>query len=186
MTRHKWENAPMSRHVKWITIPSVILIAILLSILLFPFSARVSYEGKAIEYSLTDAGIAIAHEVLIDGVYYSRILGKDQFRGSFYISDVKGMTREKDNAQFSFDSRCVYLPVFLDAYGQPFSTEVSALLFDRNFQRLAVQFAYEYRIEDGDISSAAGGKESTFLVVGAESKEYAVFQYTQLLEEKNF
>lgn len=174
----------MSKNWKRIVIPSIFLIAILLIFLLFPFSSYIYYEGIVMEYSLTEADMAIAHEISIDGYYYSSILGKDRFRGSFYISDVKGLTNKKNNAHFSFDPRYRYSPAFLNIYGEPCSTEVSTLLFDKNFQRLAVQFAYAYTIDDASISSAASDNTSSFFVVGTISREDAISQYSRLLEEK--
>lgn len=176
----------MSRRGKRITILSVLLLAILLSVMLFPTSVRVCYEDVAMEYSLTEPDMAIAHEISIDGYYYSSILGKDRFRGSFYISDVKGLTRETNNAHFSFDPRYRYSPAFLNAYGEPRGTEISTLFFDKNFQHLAVQFAYIYTMGEGLTKASTSDHLSTFLVVGAASREDAISQYTRLLDEKSF
>ena len=122
----------------------------------------------------------------IDGYYEARLLGKHHFRGSFYISDVKGMTREANNAQFSFHPRYRYSPVFLNAYGEPRGTEAATLFFDKNFQRLAVQLAYQYDMAEGGVRSVTADSVSTFLVIGAANREEAVSQYTQLLEDKLF
>ena len=137
----------MSRRGKQIAILSILLLAILLIFLLFPTSVHICWEDTVMEYSLTDTDMAIAHEISIDGYYDSSILGKDRFRGSFYISDVKGLTRETDNAQFSFDPRRRFSPAFLNA---------------------------------------TSDNVSTFLVVGATSREDALSQYAQLLDEKLF
>ena len=176
----------MSRRGKQIAILSILLLAILLIFLLFPTSVHICWEDTVMEYSLTDTDMAIAHEISIDGYYDSSILGKYRFRGSFYISDVKGLTRETDNAQFSFDPRRRFSPAFLNAYGEPRGTEITTLFFDKNFQRLAIQFAYEYTLDEGFTTVATSDNVSTFLVVGATSREDALSQYAQLLDEKLF
>ena len=167
----------MSRRGKQIAILSILLLAILLIFLLFPTSVHICFEDTVMEYSLTDTDMAIAHEISIDGYYDSSILGKDRFRGSFYISDVKGLTRETDNAQFSFDPRRRFSPAFLNTYGEPRGTEITTLFFE---------FAYEYTLEEGFTTVATSDNVSTFLVVGATSREDALSQYAQLLDEKLF
>lgn len=176
----------MSQRGKRIAIFSIFLIVILLCFLLFPSSVHICFDDVVMEYSLTETDMAIAHEISIDGYYYSSILGKDRFRGTFYISNVKGLTENKNNAVFSFDPRYRYSPTFLNNYGEPRSTEVSTLLFDKNFQRLGIQFTYEYTMGDGYSSGATNDDISTFIVVGATSREDAISQYSRLLEEKSF
>lgn len=177
-------NQKQRRHGIGIAILSIFLIAILLGFLFFPSSVHICYEDTVMEYSLTETDLAIPHEISIEGDYYSSILGKDRFRGSFYISDVKKLSREKNNAHFSFDPRYRYSPTFLDSYGQPLDTEVSTIFFDKNFQRLAIQFADLYTDNDGSISRVTSWDTSTFCVAGATSREDAVSQYTRLLNEK--
>ena len=176
----------MTRRGKRIAILSIVLIIALLIFLLFPFSVHIRYEGIVTEYSPVKADIAIPHEISIEGGYYSSILGKDRFRGSFYISDVKGLTKVTNNAHFSFDPRCRYSPTFLDGYGQPHSTEISTLFFDKDFQRLGIQFNYVYTIGNGYRSGSSNDDTSNFIVIGAASREDAISQYSQLLKEKKY
>ncbi len=151
---------------------------------LVPVSSRINYETTATEYSMTDVRTSTPHEVIIDGYYHSNIWGNDSFHGTFYISNVKGLTNQKNNANFTFSPKYRYSPAFLTTSGEPKSTEISTILFDKNFQRLAIQFAYTFESNDTSFFTAAGDSSSTFLVIGAANREEAISKYTELLEEK--
>lgn len=161
----------MKRSTKWILLVTAAVLLIAAVVLLVPFSTHVTYEGVAVEYSLTDPTVAVEHQVTIDGQYWYRILGQDRFQGTFYLSGIDGMTQRENNAHFSLEPGSLYAPAFLDAYGQPFSTEVSALLFDRNFQHLAAQ-----------LIDSSGRGDLRFIAFGAADRADAVSQYEALLK----
>ena len=99
------------------------------------------------------------------------------------MSDVEGLTEDM-RADFTFEPNRWHHAYFLNYAGQPHSTEIVKIYFDRNFTTVALQFATKYE-RDGDLLSvAADNEKSHFLVLGAENKEEALLQYTRMLEEK--
>ena len=168
---------------KWILRIVITLLAIFLLIGLVPFPKDIYYSGTGYEFALASDGAVAEHEILIDGIYSSCLFLKDRFWGTFYVSDVQGLTEDM-HVNFAFEPYRWYFPHFQDYAGQPHSTEIVKIFFDRNFERLALQFATKYEI-DGDIRSvAADDDRSNFLVLGAENKEEALTQYKTLQEEK--
>jgi len=160
-----------------------VLLATFLLIGLVPFSKDIYYSGTAYEFSLQSDGAVAEHEVLIDGTYYSILFLKDRFRGTFSISDVEGLTEDM-SVNWKMEPDRWHQAYFLDYAGQAHSTEIVKLFFDRNFERVALQFATKYE-RDGDILKVAADNErSNFLVIGAENKEEALSQYSQMLGEK--
>ncbi len=154
--------------------------------LLMRHPISIDYEGQAMEYSPIDASISINHEVIIKGTYYSRPFGRDRFQGTFYISNVEGIGKNEDNADFNFNPKYRYCPVFLDDYGQPSSSQVAQILFDKGFRTLSVQFTSQGSEDENGIHTTTSDASSHFLVVNAPDREAALSQYTSLLEEKSF
>ena len=162
-------------------LPIMVVIIILTGTALFPRVTKLSYKGTATEYSLTDKAIAINHRIFIEGNYYARTLGKDRFQGVFYISDVAGHECETSVVDFRFWPNDKYVPSFKDEAGQPYTTEISGIYFSNDPRKIAVQFAYMFSIAGEKLMSASSDKESSFLVVGASSREDAVSSYIELL-----
>ena len=168
---------------KWIVRTVIILLAVLLFVGIIPFEKEISYHATDYEFALDRDGAVASHEVRIEGKYYTRLLLKDQFSGTFYVSDAEGVTEDMD-VNFSFEPGKRYYPVFPDEAGQIHSTEVAVLFFERNFEELAIQFAYKYEKTDDSITAGYGDSISNFLVIGAKNKEEAMKVYSHMLEEK--
>jgi hypothetical protein len=95
----------------------------------------------------------------------------DSFQGTFYISDIGGIEKNRNNAHFNFNPKYRYCPEFQNDYGEPISSNIAQILFDKNFSTLAVQLEGI----DGD---------SRFLVLNASNREDALSQYAYLLDAK--
>ena len=168
---------------KWIIRILVALAAVFVLIGLIPFSKEIHYSGTAYEFSLAADGAVAQHEVLIDGTYSSIFFLKDRFWGTFYVSNVEGLTEDM-HVEFTFEPTRWHHAYFLDYAGQAHSTEIVKLFFDRNFENVALQFATKYE-KDGDILRVVADNESSnFLVLGATDKQEALMQYNRMLEEK--
>lgn len=162
----------------------IVLLMLFLLAGLIPFSKDISYSGTAYEFSLASDGAVAEHEVLIDGTYSTCLFLKDKFWGTFYVSDVQGLTEDM-HVNFSFEPDRWYSPYFLDYAGQPHTTELVTLYFDRNFERVAFQFATKYEVQGDTLTVGADKDRSNFMVIGAENKEDALAQYQQLQDEKS-
>ena len=123
------------------------------------------------------------HEVLIDGTYSSCLFLKDRFYGTFYVSDVEGLTEDM-HVDWGFEPNRWHHAYFLDYAGQAHSTEIVKIFFDRNFENVALQFATKYEKDGDTLRVAADNETSNFLVIGAANKEEALTGYTQMLETK--
>ena len=168
---------------KWIIRSILILLVVLLFIGIIPFEKEISYSATDYEFALDRDGAVASHEVRIEGKYYTSFLLKDRFNGTFYVSDVEGLL-EGTKVSFAFEPAEIYRPLFQDEAGQPRSSEIAVIAFDRNFKQLALMFTTHYeRTEDG-IRSGYSDAESNFLVLGAQNKEEAMTQYSRMLEEK--
>lgn len=168
---------------KWIIRSILILLVVLLFIGIIPFEKEISYSATDYEFALDRDGAVASHEVRIEGKYYTSFLLKDRFNGTFYVSDVEGLL-EGTKVSFAFEPAEIYRPLFQDEAGQPCSSEIALIIFDRNFEQLALMFTTNYeRTEDG-IRSGYSDAESNFLVLGAQNKEEAMTQYSRMLEEK--
>ena len=167
----------------WILRLAVILVAIFVLMGLIPFSKEIHYSGIGYEFSLASDGAVAEHEVLIDGTYSACLFLKDRFQGTFYVSDVEGLL-EGTKVDFAFEPSAKYYPVFPDEAGQPHSTEIAVIAFDRNFERLGIMFTTHYEKTEDGIRSGYSDAESNFLILGAENKEEAMMQYSRMLEEK--
>lgn len=167
-----------------ITIVTFLIVVIIL-VGVIPFPCNINIEGTAFEYSLSDENVAVPHEVLIEGTYYTKLFGKDRFSGTFYISDLNGLDAEMQ-ADFEFDPRFRYYhPQFGFPMKLPRVTEIGVIFFDRNFKTLALQLAYEYReTEDGGTSVSWRDDQSNFIVIGTTDRDEALSTYQKLLEEK--
>lgn len=128
-------------------------------------------RGQIVEYSTVDSEISIEHEIVIEGIYYDSSLNYDSFQGTFYISDIGGIEKNRNNAHFNFNPKYRYCPEFQNDYGEPISSNIAQILFDKNFSTLAVQLEGI----DGD---------SRFLVLNASNREDALSQYAYLLDAK--
>ena len=170
---------------KWIIRIIVTLMAIFVLIGLIPFPKEIHYSGTDYEFSLASDGAVAEHEVIIDGTYYSSLFLKDGFWGTFYVSDVEGLTEDM-RVHFSFEPKDRYRPLFLGEAGQLHSSEIAVIFFERNFEQLALQFTYRYEKTEDSIRAAYGDGESNFLVLGAQNKEEALTQYCRMLEEKRY
>ena len=70
---------------------SIVVVLIALFIGFIPFPKEISYQGTEMEYSRNDETVAIPHEVIIEGTYYTSLLAKDRFHGKLYVRDVGGL-----------------------------------------------------------------------------------------------
>ena len=161
----------------------VILLILIIGISQIPIPHSISIKETAIEYSLTDKSVAIPHEVIIEGTYYTRLLAKDRFHGKLYISDVGGL-EEDMTADFWFNPRYRYHPIFTKWTGEPCTTAVGLLFFSRNFETLAIQLAHTYEEQDDVRSISFGDKQSTFIVLGADTYDEALEAYNAQLAKK--
>lgn len=168
---------------KWVVRTVIILLAVLLFIGIIPFEKEVSYCATDYEFALDRDGAVASHEVRIEGKYYTSFLLKDRFWGTFYVSDVEGLTEDM-RVNFTFEPNRWHHAYFLDYAGQPHSTEIVKIYFDRNFTTVALQFATKFEREGDMLSVAADNEKSNFLVIGAENKEEALTEYTRMLKEK--
>ena len=164
----------------WLTILAILLAAIGLILLTRPYPTEISYRGSAMEYSPVDERVAVPHEVVIEGTYYRKILGKDTFQGTFYVTDVQGMEYSENNASLSVSRRSWGPPTFRDEAGQPHTTELFAIYCTRYFHELAVLFADTYEIHENGISATANYSTSHFLVLNTENREDSIVRYEQL------
>ena len=158
-----------------------VLIVLLIGII--PFPKDISYRNTEIEYSRTDESVAIPHEVIVEGTYYTRLLAKDRFHGKLYISDVGGL-EEDMTADFRFNPRYRYHPIFNKWTGEPCTTAVGLLFFSRNFETLVIQLAHTYEEQNGGHSIAFGDKQSNFIVLGADTYDEALEAYNAQLAKK--
>jgi hypothetical protein len=168
---------------KWIVRIVITLLALFLLIGLIPFSKEIHYSGTGYEFSLASDGAVAEHEIRIDGTYSSVLFLKDRFWGTFYVSDVEGLTEDM-TVNFSFEPGKRYHPAFQGEAGQPHSTEVAVLFFERNFEELAIQFAYKYEKTEDGLTTGYGDGISNFLVLNATNKEEAMKVYSRMMEEK--
>lgn len=168
---------------KWIIRITIMLVALFLLLGLIPFSKEIHYDGVGYEFSLAGDGAVAEHEIVIDGTYSSSLFLKDHFWGTFYVSDVEGLTEDM-YVNWSFEATDCYYPVFLGEAGQPHSTEIAMIVFEKNFEHLAMMFTTKYERNGDNLTSAFSDSESNFLVLGATNKEEALNQYCQMLEEK--
>ena len=162
---------------------SIVVVLIALFIGFIPFPKEISYQGTEMEYSRNDETVAIPHEVIIEGTYYTRLLAKDRFHGKLYISDVGGL-EEDMTADFWFNPRYRHHAIFLKATGEPCVTAVGLLFFSRNFENLAIQLAHEYEEHDDGRSISFGDKQSNFIVLGADTRDGALEAYNAQLTKK--
>lgn len=168
---------------KWIVSVLLVLLAVFLLIGLIPFSKEIAYSGTAYEFSLAADGAVAEHEIVIDGTYSSVLFLKDRFWGTFYVSDVEGLTEDM-YVNWGFEPTDCYYPVFLGEAGQPHSTEIAMIVFERNFEQLAIMFTTKYERNGDSLTSTFSDNESNFLVIGATNKADAQSVYSRMLEEK--
>lgn len=168
---------------KWIIRIAIILLACFLLLGLIPFSKEIQYTGTAYEFSLAADGAVAEHEVVIDGTYSTSLFLKDSFYGTFYVSNVEGLTEDM-YVNWRFEPNRWHHAYFLDYAGQAHTTEIVKLFFDRNLENVALQFATKYEIDGDILKVAADNENSSFMVIGAANKEEALSQYLRMLEER--
>ena len=88
----------------------------------------IDYRGQIVEYSTVDSEISIEHEIVIEGIYYDSSLNYDSFQGTFYISDIGGIEKNRNNAHFNFNPKYRYCPEFQNDYGEPISSNIAQIL----------------------------------------------------------
>lgn len=153
-------------------IGGITLAVIVLAGVLIRTPTSIDYRGQIVEYSTVDSEISIEHEIVIEGIYYDSSLNYDSFQGTFYISDIGGIEKNRNNAHFNFNPKYRYCPEFQNDYGEPISSNIAQILFDKNFSTLAVQL------------EGIDGDSSRFLVLNASNREDALSQYAYLLDAK--
>ena len=168
---------------KWMRRIVLTLLGVFLLLGLIPFSEQIHYSGTAYEFALAHDGAVTEHEVVIDGTYSSCLFLKDRFWGTFYVSDVDGLTEDMQ-VNWTFEPNRWHHAYFQDYAGQPHSTEIVKIFFDRNFERLAMQFATKYEKDGDTLTIGTDENASNFMVLGAKDKKEALVQYTQMLEQK--
>ena len=161
----------------------VIVLIFIIGLGQIPIPHSVSIKETAIEYSLTDESVAIPHEVIIEGTYYTRLLAKDRFHGKLYMSDVGGL-EEDMTADFWFNPRNRYHPTFIKNTGEPTKTAVGVLFFSRNFETMAIQLAHTYEEREDGRSITFGDKQSNFIVLGADTYDEALEAYNAQLTKE--
>ena len=166
----------------WLGILIFLITITVLMRLTIPFPREISYQGTAIEYSPVDETVAIPHEVIIKGIYNRVIFGKDTFEGTFYISDVEGLTYLENNVSFRIE-RNPGTPDFRDAYGQPHSTELFEAHASRYFRNLTVMFADTFEKRPDGSSASFNYNTGHFLVLHAQNREDALDCYRQLQKQ---
>ena len=162
---------------------SIVVVLIALFIGFIPFPKEISYQGTEMEYSRNDETVAIPHEVIIEGTYYTSLLAKDRFHGKLYISDIGGL-EEDMTADFWFNPRYRHHPIFLNWAGEPCGTAVGVLFFSRNFETLAIQLANKYEKREDGSSVSFGDAQSNFIVLGADTYDEALETYDAQLPKK--
>ena len=163
----------------------LLVIALLLILGAYPFPHSIVIREEAMEYSLHDESIAVPHEISIEGTYYTKLLGKDLYRGTLYVSGVKKLEPDTQ-VEFELDPRYRFYPATVFS-APPFLriTGLGVILFDRNFETLALQLAHDYREdENGAASSSTSDENSNFIVIGAKDRSEALILYRQLLADK--
>lgn len=168
---------------KWTLRIVASLLGVFLLIGIIPFSKEIHYSGTDYEFSLSADGAVVEHEVLIDGTYSACLFLKDRFWGTFYVSDVDGLTEDMQ-VNWIFEPNRWHHAYFQDYAGQPHSTEIVKIFFDRNFKQVALQFATKYERDGDTLKVAADDSKSNFMVIGAKNKQEALALYTQFLQEK--
>lgn len=164
---------------KWIIRTVLVLLAVFVLLGFIPFSKQIQYSGTEYSFSPAFDGAVAEHQVIVDGTYSSILFLKDRFWGTFYISDVEGLTEDM-RVNWKFEPNRWHHAYFLDYAGQAHSTEIVRLCFERNFEQVALQFATKYE-QDGDTLTVTADREnSNFLVIGAKNKEEALAVYSQL------
>ena len=118
---------------KWIIRILTACVALFLLIGIIPFSKEIYYTGTDYEFSLANDGAVAEHEVVIDGTYSFILFLKDRFWGTFYVSNVEGLTEDM-HVNWSFEPNRWHHAYFLDYAGQPHSTEIVQIFFERNFR----------------------------------------------------
>ena len=168
---------------RWISRIVILCMAVFLLLGLVPFSKEIHYSGIAYEFSLQADGAVAEHEVVIDGTYSTILFLKDRFWGTFYVSDVEGLTEDM-SVNWTMEPYRWHHAYFLDYAGQAHSTEIVKLFFDRNFETVAMQFATKYEKTGDILKVSADNDTSNFMVIGANNKEEALSQYIRMLEGK--
>lgn len=167
---------------KWVIRTVIVLVAVFILLGLVPFSKEIHYTGIGYEFSLAADGAVAEHEIVIDGTYSTILFLKDRFWGTFYVSDVEGLTEDM-HANWKMEPGRWHHAYFQDYAGQAHGTEIVNLFFGRNFEQVALQFATKYEKIGDQLSIAADNEKSNFLVIGAANKEEALNQYIRMLEE---
>lgn len=165
---------------------AIIIVTLLVAVIvvgMIPFPCNITINETAIEYSRSDIEIAVPHEVHIEGTYYTKLFGKDRFEGAFYISDVKNLDAETQ-VDFEFHPRFRYYPKFYSPMPFLRITGIGVIFFERNFETLAFQLAYEFKEDQNGTSMSNRDDRSNFIVVGAKSREEALNIYQKLLERE--
>lgn len=109
----------------------------------------------------------IATFMLISSILSSQALAVA--RSSKYLDAYGTYVSPVGNGKIVIKYR--YCPEFQNDYGEPISSNIAQILFDKNFSTLAVQLEGI----DGD---------SRFLVLNASNREDALSQYAYLLDAK--
>ena len=169
---------------KWLIRIVIALLALFLLVGLVPFSKDIYYSGTAYEFNLARDGAVAEHEVLIDGTYSTCLFLKDRFWGKFYVSDVEGLTEDM-SVNWKMEPDRWHHAYFQDYAGQAHTTELVNVCFDRNFERVAFQFATKYEIDGDILRVTADNDRSNFLVIGAANKEEALTQYSRMLKKQS-
>jgi len=167
---------------KWVIRTVIVSVAVFILLGLVPFSKAIHYTGIGYEFSLAADGAVAEHEIVIDGTYSTILFLKDRFWGTFYVSDVKGLTEDM-SVNWKMEPDRWHHAYFQDYAGQAHSTEIVNIYFDRNYKQVALQFATKYEKIGDQLSIAADNEKSNFLVIGAANKEEALNQYIRMLEE---
>lgn len=168
---------------RWISRIVILCLAVFLLLGIIPFSKEIHYSGTAYEFSLQADGAVAEHEVVIDGTYSTSLFLKDLFWGTFYVSDVEGLTEDM-SVIWKMEPYRWHHAYFLDYAGQAHTTEIVKIFFDRNFEAVALQFATKYEKTGDILKVSADNDTSNFMVIGANNKEEALSQYIRMLEGK--
>lgn len=164
----------------WIFVLSFLIFITLTFLLPEPFPKEISYTGTAIEYSPVDETVAIPHQVQIEGTYYRKLIGRDYFLGTFYVSDVEHMVLSEGGTRL-FISRENGSPAFPTDYGNGWGmTGIFEIYSTRYFKEMALMFTEELEVREDGSSASARYDTAHFLVLDAQNREDALAKYEKL------
>ena len=166
----------------WLTILAFLLSIVFIFLLTEAYPSEISYRGTAMEYSPVDESVAIPHEVVIEGIYHRKIIGKDYFLGTFYISDIEGLDYYEYGARLWLSHKNGGLS-FRDESGGSGMTELFCGYSTRYFRQTAFTLAENLEFWEDGASASADFNTAHFIVLDAQDRDEALSQYKKLQQK---